>query len=278
MRAMSALANIHVVAAAAVLLGLLPPTLAVVGPTTTEVGLLALRRPVLAMLLGAGTPAVWPTRAFEYKNIAELLHRQTDSLMLPELRRPFAITIVALQYIVACAAVGNVAHATYQLCVFTMCSFAPETQFLPALWTVLAIVVHLCGSYAVALRTRLHFVGLCGARNFWGILHDEVQLCAQQPGAKLSFRRESYLFVLMSWITSTGTMLHITFGTVVFSSMLFIGTGDAVIIVLRFIVSAAICRMILMFEISGMRQSIDIPDAVSSKGTGETEGLIQGNA
>jgi hypothetical protein len=53
-------------AAAAVLPGLLPTTLGLVGSTTMEVGLVALRRAFLAFLLAAGAPAVSPIRTFDY--------------------------------------------------------------------------------------------------------------------------------------------------------------------------------------------------------------------
>lgn len=53
-------------AAAGVLLGLLPTILSFVGSNTTQTALLALRRPLLALLVATGAPAVAPTRTFEY--------------------------------------------------------------------------------------------------------------------------------------------------------------------------------------------------------------------
>lgn len=53
-------------ASATVILGLLPSTLSLAGSNTAETGLLMLRRPMLAFLLGAGSPAINPPRTFEY--------------------------------------------------------------------------------------------------------------------------------------------------------------------------------------------------------------------
>lgn len=53
-------------AAASVLLGLLPTILGMVGSNTVEIGLLALQRPVLAFLLSLGAPVISPIRSFEY--------------------------------------------------------------------------------------------------------------------------------------------------------------------------------------------------------------------
>ena len=47
-------------AAASVLLGLLPTILSLAGSSTLEVGLIALQRPFLASLLGTASPAVYP--------------------------------------------------------------------------------------------------------------------------------------------------------------------------------------------------------------------------
>src|SRR5262249_50437097 len=63
-------------AAAAVALGPLPTTLGLVGWTTVEVGLVAMRRPLLAFLLAAGAPAVSPIRTFDYIDAKELLSKK----------------------------------------------------------------------------------------------------------------------------------------------------------------------------------------------------------
>ena len=67
-------------AAAAVLLGLLPTTLSLVGSSTIETGLLALRRPALAGLLAAGAPAVSPIRTFEYCDPKDILRTHGDDI------------------------------------------------------------------------------------------------------------------------------------------------------------------------------------------------------
>ena len=63
-------------AAAAVLLGLLPTTLGFVGSTAVDIGLVALRRLLLALLLAAGAPAVSPIRTFDYVDPKELLEKK----------------------------------------------------------------------------------------------------------------------------------------------------------------------------------------------------------
>jgi hypothetical protein len=46
------------------------------------------------------------------------------------------------------------------------------------------------------------------------------------------------------------------YGTLVFSSILFISAQDAVKVAARYLASTLVCRVILMFEIMGMRTVI----------------------
>ncbi|KAL2135821.1 hypothetical protein VTI74DRAFT_6750 [Chaetomium olivicolor] len=154
-------------AAAAVLLGLLPTTLSLIGSNTIETGVLALRRPVLAGLLAAGAPSVAPMRMFEYDDPAELLLGGTgggsaaaglvDAVMVATTRRSgvLRLVVVVLEYLVAAAAVANLAHLSYLLSVQAVCSFSSETAFHPALWAALALALHVWGAMAVRLRVCL---------------------------------------------------------------------------------------------------------------------------
>lgn len=91
-------------AAAAVVLGLLPSALGLAGSSTAELGILAHHRPVLTTLLVLGTPVVSPIRAFEFSNPITLLERGEESLQLPPLRGRGAIAVSFLQYALAAAA------------------------------------------------------------------------------------------------------------------------------------------------------------------------------
>lgn len=257
------------VASAAVLLGFIPTILALAGPSTVEIGLLSLRRPFLAVLLGCATPAITSIPTFEHKSPIEVLQKQQDSLVVPKLSKMSAIAITVIEYICACAAIGNVAYTSWQLGISSVCSFAPGTTFLPILWNFLAPVIYLFGVYAVVLRTKF---SVCeqddceqddrkDAGMFTQLFRREFQLCSQQPQATLTFQHESYLFVFISMLTSMATVVHLTFGTVVFSSTLFVGTGDAIKIACRYFASTAACQAILMFEINGLRQTVNISEA-----------------
>ncbi|KAB8273842.1 hypothetical protein BDV30DRAFT_238369 [Aspergillus minisclerotigenes] len=250
-------------AAASVLLGLLPTILSLAGSSTAETGLLAQRRPFLAFLLAAGAPAVSPIRTFDYRDPLQVVCTSSDSVrLLPALqsRRTWRFAIILIQYLLAASAVVNVAHTSWQLGVQTLCSFSTETTFHPLLWTFSALIIHILG--AIAVNRRIRIVELSAdppvtfLRKARRRVSEEFRLSADQAKASLTFKQQSYTFICTSWCTSTGTILHLIYGTLTFSSIVFISTQDALGVVARYLASTIICRVILMFEIHGMRMAI----------------------
>ncbi|ETI27369.1 hypothetical protein G647_09559 [Cladophialophora carrionii CBS 160.54] len=246
------------IAAAAVLLGLLPTTLGGVGSTTVEVGLVALRRPFLAFLLAAGAPAVSPMRTFDYVDTKDLLAKKPGTAKILPMGPTANTLISSFEYIMAAGAVVNLAFVSYELCIQTVCSFAPEDAFLPALWAFLAIAVHFFGTWSVYLRTRIVLlepnVTRSWTQHIWRRICAEFTPSAAREVARLEIKDETYLYIFLSWFTSMGTVLHIVYGTLVFSSILFISTSDAVTVVARYLASTLVCRAIVMYELSGLRQ------------------------
>jgi len=53
-------------------------------------------------------------------------------------------------------------------------------------------------------------------------------------------------------------MAHIVFGTLTFSSLSFISVRDAVSVAAMYMVSAMFCQAVLMYELSGMRETISV--------------------
>jgi len=51
------------------------------------------------------------------------------------------------------------------------------------------------------------------------------------------------------------TVFHLIFGTLLFASTTFIGARDALVVLAKYIGSAAICRIVLMYELAGLRES-----------------------
>ena len=89
-------------------------------------------------------------------------------------------------------------------------------------------------------------------------LQSEFSPCStHSPGVILS-KPATLLFHLLCWLIAVGTVAHILFGTSVFSSLTFIAVPDALPIAARYLISGIVCRGILMYELSGMRETTTV--------------------
>lgn len=253
--------------AAAVVLGLAPTVLTLMGTSTTERSILFYRRPVLASLLSMASPAVCLTRTAAYRDPLDLLRRHDDQLEGLKFTQKWSrVTVWALQYILTSVSIYNVIDCAGRLSRQTTVSFCPDTPWLPITWVVSAWIVHVFGLWALRLRIRLYECDRgqdLSRRTFWRTVKEECQLSVNQPPLTIETKKETRWFICVSWFTSVGTSLHILFGTLVLSSLLFISTSDALLFVSRFSVSVIFCRALVWFELSGMRMVMQADDSTS---------------
>jgi hypothetical protein len=142
---------------AQVLLGLTPTILATLGPSSEETSMLFViaRRPVLAVLLAAGSPAVFATRSFEVTDPLRLLKDRESRSRLPNLSSRIEITVMITEYVFALAAIANIITLGYELGVQVVCSFTPHSTYIPLLWGFLSLSVHASGVIAFAFKDLL---------------------------------------------------------------------------------------------------------------------------
>lgn len=151
--------------AATVILGLAPSILQALSPSPSSTALLALRRPFLSLLLGfaspstAGAPAV-SDYASSVAALSEPLPVHSRGCFPYTTPRTLgyyggmAAVVSVVQYVLALLAVGSSVWRTYQLCIWTVCTFAPTVAYLPALWHGAVGVLHLLGWLAMRLSIR----------------------------------------------------------------------------------------------------------------------------
>ncbi|KAK8044174.1 hypothetical protein PG993_004198, partial [Apiospora rasikravindrae] len=256
---------------ASVLLGLTPTILIFLGSNTSELALVTVlaRRPLLALLLALGSPSVWMGRAFEMPDDPlESLRRKQRQLdyAAPVGRKRVMLHI--LEYALAIAAVVNIAMLDWELGAKTICTFMPESSISAMLWGLLVVPIHILGVVLLRLQVRRldrpddEGLGTKQSKNKLGawfayarrqIRFSSSSVQALQVEISTKRKRE----ILCSWILSTSVLVHVIFGTLVLSSMLFVGTRDAFQVVARFAVSVLVCRSIMLFEISMMRQAFN---------------------
>ncbi|KAF2238639.1 hypothetical protein EV356DRAFT_505981 [Viridothelium virens] len=251
---------------AAVVLGLTPTILSFLGSTTTETALLAIRRPLLSFLLAIGSPSVSVSRAFEYQELIEILRIREGRVPLPRFSSGGNILVGFVEALLAFAAVANVVELGHRLGMRTVSTFLSGITFDYLLWSFLAVILYLLGSLTLRLRTRElsrdRRRNLTQKLTYW--IANEVTPSICQNPMMLTRTPESYVFLLMSWLTAVGTVLHIVYGTVVLSGILFISITDALIVVARYIVSTLCCRMILMYELAGLREASQVQDSMDA--------------
>ena len=256
---------------AQVLLGVTPTILAILGSSSTElamVGIIA-QRPILSLLLALGSPSIYMSRAFEYTDPAQLMQDRRGRLKqnAPCSWKMTLLTIV--EYVVALAAMANVATIAYDLGTKTICSIWSDSVTAPLLWWFLVIPLHAIGCFCLRIQIRRKVdskvsVDSVGWRKAWAngfmrfireVKRTEFQPACSQLGLKVTIFQEGPIVVIVLWLLSTGVVFHVLYGTIVLSSLYFIGPSDALQVIARLMASVLICRVICMYEIAGLREN-----------------------
>ena len=216
-------------ASASVGLGLMPTILTFLGSSTTETALLSRRRPLLSFLIACGSPAVNPLPTFIYQDpVAGLKAREGRLLpqVFPRLSAFQAAIIVLAEYVLVLAAMVNVIMGSYYMGLWTINTVSCPNTFLPILWVGLTVLIHLGGMLALALRTETTR-DTRSRQSLWARMSErmgyEISPCVIHNKLTLEPKDESATFIFISWFTSVGTVTHLLFGTIAFSSLMLIG-------------------------------------------------------
>ncbi|RDW63315.1 hypothetical protein BP6252_10860 [Coleophoma cylindrospora] len=254
-----------------ILLGLAPTTLSVLGPSVAEMALLSLHRPGLSLLLSLGAPAVFPGRFLLWNDPLRANEASTGAFIIRPFSKKYAILVSVIQYLVAATACGNILHATYAIGLRSIVSWDCRASYWPLIWVVVSLVIHFTATAslraAIKRKTdittprRQQYISEPpneGQRpNMTGVMtaiHNEVT-----PSANIDWQvsdlydvRLGPLAVVLQYTGAFVSVCHLMFGTLLFSSLQFIGVGDAVILIMRLIASATFCRIVLQFEMGGL--------------------------
>lgn len=275
-----------VMGSAQVLLGIMPTVLALIGASTEELSMLACvgRRPLLAFLLSAGSPSVYFGRAFVYHDPVEILQDRKYRLRQARPRSPRTrVAIAVAQYALALLTFANIAIMNWELGVKSICLFWTFGIEASILWACLGVMVHMWGCLVLRLRLRgfrgrhlgeVKEVVKARQANVWSFPVEVWSWIARLPGRITNLAETEFVpcaadgykamiiqfverktFLVVDWVLSVGTILHIIFGTLVFSSLIFLGVNDALVILARYMASALTRRIIVMYELAGLRET-----------------------
>jgi len=138
-------------ASASAVLGLLPTVLSMMGSSTVDIGLLAVRRPGLAIVLACGSPAINPLRTFVYNDPKQTLQLYSNALKPPTPTGRLRVLVSVLEELMGLGA--------YQLSLRTVLSMSEETMYLQGIWALGTVPIHIFGC-SVLLGCAL-CVGAC---------------------------------------------------------------------------------------------------------------------
>ncbi|KAH8700957.1 hypothetical protein BGW36DRAFT_357594 [Talaromyces proteolyticus] len=252
-------------ASAAVLLGIIPTFLASLGPTIPEMSLLASRRPILAIFLAIGCVSVSITRFAEYSSPLQVLDAKPGNFATKEIQsHRRKVIISSFQYMLAFGACVNVIYCSYTVGTYTVLNWKCQNSFMPMLWTLLPLVVHVIAASAFRISpagkkfSQISDSKMKKPNSVWGrlvyMLRQEATPCAAQEMPMDLKEADGFTVVSLQWLASGAGFAHILFGTMVLSSLLFIGMLEALSVAAQYIGSVLVCRFILMFELAGMRR------------------------
>lgn len=242
-------------ASAQVLLGLTPSILSILGPSAEEIAVLCVigRRQFLSLLIVGGAPAVFPDRAFKLESPTKILHDHEGRLHNAKWSTMTERVVLVIEYIITIVSIANLAHTCYLLGIRTICNFAPEIPYFPMLWTWIGIGTHLISCWAMHLRVKEKHSYQTISK--WQFLKAQFKPLTEQAPMRFKTRNESRRSIALSWLASIMIMIHIIFGTLCWSSLMFIGVKDSVIIITRFMISAIASRGVLMYELGLLRNA-----------------------
>ena len=258
---------------AQVLLGLTPAMLAVLGPSIEETSVLFVvgRRPLLAILLAAGCPAVLTMHAFNDQSTVELLKKllekrtfdDQNTVRLPKERgrllrpqsaaHPREMFVMILQYILAAGAIVNTIINSRKLGIRVVCNFAPHITYLFNIWAVLALAIHGFSALSLCRHIRVTDQSKSKGRFNW-IIRQFKPLSMRDP-VDVEFKEKAYLSTFFSWLIAMLSVVHVIGGTLMFSSMLFISVRDSLMPIGLYMASVIVCRGIVAWELDRLRMS-----------------------
>ena len=252
-----------------VILGVTPTLLAVIAPTLGELSMLSSSRPLLSLLISLGAPASFCSRTMAYDDpLDSLVPTRTIFTRSPFERggpsnRAMRAALSLFEYLIVMVAVGNVIHASWTLGLQTIVSWRCEWNSLPFLWTTLSFIPpmiaslswHFSGTMKAVRRADSQSRASYGGSAIGRWIGREFRLSAANPKRHFLKNRveaEHRFVVFVNIFAQLGSLFLVLFGTWTLSALLLIGAKDSLGYILRFYASAMFCRVVLMFELSGM--------------------------
>lgn len=225
-----------------VVLGLTPTMLSTLGPSVTESSMLSYRNQVLALLLSIGSPAFSPTGFWTYDDPLDIIggpqnkawqHSGILASFIRSQARHRSIWILCIEYLLVIGAIFNTVHVSLDLGVRSVSTWICESWWQPLVWVLIPSIIH-----------------VFGVASFW-CTPKKIDNSSSEGGDKVVIKAypPTVWTLLLNLLAVSCVTVHIIFGTLVFSSLLFLTVLDALRVVVQFALSAVTCRIISQYEL-----------------------------
>lgn len=244
------------IAAAQILLGLTPQILIFAGPSLGDIAVLSTYRPGLAAFLALGFPAMSLSSLFSTIDVDYILRRPVTRTgrayhgWLSKQSRLVKSAMSWLLYAVAAGAIVNNGYTSIYTDLRTVSGWRCGAVYMPLSWSLSGVIP--AGVAMIAIRTRR-----AGTTTMTNILS-----LRDVPGWILSDTVDGPATEIVFWLATFLTVLQMIYGIVVFSSLLFVSFLDACPILLRYGISASICHLLLLVELSAMRIDLETREGI----------------
>jgi hypothetical protein len=221
-------------ASSGILLGLMPTILASVGSTLGETTLLASRRPILAMLLAIGSPAVPVLRTFERQDVHRMLRQRPGKqgisikMLYSSQGKTARRIVVCLEFCLALAALINVVTIAWELAIKTIVSWSADRDFHQLLWVLLPGPIHVVGACCFFLDVKVkkgrseegeHPTPPTPTQrrtvqeHLYQWIQDEFSLCVTHSETSFRDKPDSLAYFAFQWLAAMCTVAHFIYGT-----------------------------------------------------------------
>jgi hypothetical protein len=243
-----------------VLLGLTPSLLSLLAPGLHQTGLIAVAsgNPLLAILLAGASPTVYPLLSLDYTKSVEVI--TTRRLEVPDFCRSNGMLILAVEYLVVLGCIANIIEVSLRL--FQQASFAFHlgAAWFIFLWFFMGIVLHGLGAVTVATRVKVVPETTDVEHGRFMVFVRKFHVFRRAKSLRLRVVRESFQFYAISWVASVITVSHLFYGSMMFSSVLFVSVEDSAIILARLMLSVVVSKLVIMYELFYLQGVVSVTE------------------
>lgn len=278
------------IASAQVTLGLIPSLITVVGNSIPDISLLASQRPMMTLLVTIGAPGMYPAEMTQYMNpygVFDGAASKRKGIFSGQGGMARRTPMILVHYIFALAITANNLEMALRLGSRSVLSWGCRSWYMPTIWVLFSIPAYIFAAMSCCtIRLDLkHAEDKNWRRWIQGDPIEDVlstclrflQACLRIPPLRPNQAPSTQVMVLQACASCLAVGQGIL-GTLLLSSLIFVGFHDTLIILARFLASAIVSRMIVLLQVEIIRAQMDEASTldeitVSHDGSSHSDGI-----